>query len=172
MRVGPRCSRIGSLIAVFVAVLAVVTWPAPTSAQHLGSCGACKNHGLLGVNAHRFDGYMALTLRNGDNVGGCHYGWYTNRCYLAHTTCSWQTWEDDLAEVTPDALARMLASSQDWAYDPAERALSLTCSGYTVARYMLSDELANVAGSMTNEKGGAKPIVGSVRSPSSSVGER
>lgn len=173
MRVGPKCTRAKSLISVCIAALAIIVVRESASAQHLHLpspiCGNCKNHDMWIVNAHRFGEEMTYTLRNCDNVGGCHSGWYSNLCYTAHSTCSWQARQVNVTEATPDALQLILAESRDWTYNPIERSLSLTCSGYTVARYVLSDELAEVAMSMTDEERIALRGIGSARSPERSV---
>lgn len=171
---GKRWMTTAALMAVSVSILASFTWPASAAAQHLGTCGACRNHQSILIHAHRFDAGLAMVFRNCDNVGGCHYSWYTNRCHPAHTVCSWQAFGgEDMAELTPDALAIMLASSQDWTYDPVEDSLSFLCSGYTVARYILSEDLAKVVvAHLANEESGAEPIVGSVQSPDGGVRTR
>ena len=57
-----------------------------------------------------------------------------------------------MAESNPQDLSAILAGTDNWHYDPADRALSLTCSGYTVAKYVLAKELADVVRTMASER--------------------
>lgn len=151
MRLESRVSRIGSLIAVFVAVLAAVMQPAPAAAQ---DCGFCYHHATR--DAHRFSHNIHLDHHRCDNVGGCHkWTWYDGGCWTFHGY-SWRDVPRDLesamAESNPQDLSAILAGTDNWHYDPADRALSLTCSGWTVARYVLAKELADVVGTIASER--------------------
>ena len=136
-----------TLIAVFAVVMAAAMWPAPASAQYPypEGCGWCMEkelEGDLGLH-HMFKG-AGLNYRCNTNMG-CHYNlWYPDKCNKEHSPCFITMTEYiESAIVGGDypQLEEVLASSDNWDYDPASHALSFTCSGYTVARYVLPEEL-------------------------------
>ena len=135
-----------ALIAVFAIGMAAVMWPAPASAQYPEGCGWCHESEQDERVYHWFGG--RLIADRCDNSQGCH-SWglwgpcadYHHKCYL------WPIWtiEPAITQGNSSDLADVLASSDNWRYDPQDRAISFTCSGYTMARYVLPDELAKVA---------------------------
>lgn len=113
MRLESSVSRIGSLIAVFVAVLAALTQPAPAAAQ---TCGFCYYHATR--DAHRFSDIFWLDHTRCDNVGGCHtLSWYEGRCWTYHGYC-WRNVprevESAMAESNPQDLSAILAGTDNW----------------------------------------------------------
>lgn len=146
-----RVSRQRLLIAAFAVVMAAFMWPAPASAQ---GCDFCWSERFLEGRHHRFLG-LGATHRC-DNLFGCHGLWYPGRCSDYHRPCyimlPGSLVESAIDEANPAEFAELLASLKDWEYSPTYRALSLRCSGYTVARYVLPEELVSVAILWATEK--------------------
>jgi len=140
--------RLRTLIAVFTVVMAAVMWPTPTTAQYPypEGCGYCLEDVLdleLGLH-HRFPGWGGFFFRCNTNKG-CHGLWYPDRCGKEHSGCYIFMQVDDIESAVLEGdlpkLRELLASSDNWDYDPTSHALSFTCSGYTVARYVLPEDL-------------------------------
>ena len=141
MRLESSVSRIGPLIAVFVAATMFFAWPAPTSAQ---DCGWCATHTIWYINYHSF-GPVAETHHCG--AAGCHTWLGPDRCGEHHDPCYLKPLLGAESAIIGDSsqdLKEVLASSDNWEYDAVDRSLSFACSGYAVGRYVLSEELAKV----------------------------
>ncbi|MDE2761361.1 MAG: hypothetical protein OXQ94_15300 [Gemmatimonadota bacterium] len=149
-----------SLIAVFAVVMAAVVWPAPASAQYPypEGCGWCETGVPDGQTDthHRFKG-PGIVYRCNTNMG-CHLDWYPGECGgNLHSLCYIFMHLDDIESAVGEGdfpkLKEVLASSDNWDYDAASHALSFTCSGYTVARYVLPDELRQAVDQLpTNDR--------------------
>ena len=138
-----------ALIAVFAVVMAVVMWPARASAQYPEGCGWCHDDGQDGEVYHWFGGL--LIADRCDNLEGCHYDGIWGPCEEYHRKCYLKpVWTIEAAIIQKNSsdLADFLANSDNWSYDSKGRAISFTCSGYTMARYVLPEELAKVAKSL------------------------
>lgn len=130
------------LIAVFVTVMAVAAWPASAAAQN---CGYCYNHVFFNTDFHSFDllGYLFVC-----DKGGCHPWVVPKRCNEWHAYCYLEplgSVESAIAKRNAPDFEEFLASSDNWDYATEDRTLSLKCSGYTVAVYVLPAESAKVA---------------------------
>lgn len=151
-----RVSRQRSLIAAFAVVMVAFMWPAPASAQfpHPEGCGYCRSEGFLEGRYHYFRS-LGMTHRC-DNLFGCHSSWYSGYCSEYHHMCyitrPASLVESAIDEANPAEFAELLTSLEDWEYSSAYRALSLRCSGYTIARYVLPEELVSVANLWATEK--------------------
>ena len=135
-----------SLIAVFAVAVAVVMWPAPASAQYPEGCGWCHTNLQDGDEYHWFGGL--LIADRCDNAGGCHSWGEWGACEEYHRKCFLRpvwTIESAIIQRNSSDFAHVLASSENWVYEPKGRAVSFTCSGYTVARCVLPEHLAKVA---------------------------
>ncbi len=140
----PRAFR--TALSVLAMAVASSVWPTQVSAQYPEGCGYCYTHTVYLKKYHSFK-ILGFTHRC-DNLGGCHTWWHLGRCGEYHQLCFLKPLglvESAVAAGNSRDLRDILASSDDWDYDRAHRALSFTCSGYTVARYVLPQELAEVA---------------------------
>lgn len=132
-----------ALIVVFAVIMAAVMWPVPASAQYNLGCGFCKSDQFIEGTYHRFSplGYFYVC----DTNKGCHSKWYPGSCGSFHSLCYIFAVVDDVESAVAESdypkLKEVLESSDNWEYDPTSHALSFTCSGHTVARYVLPEEL-------------------------------
>ena len=115
---------------------------ASASAQN---CGWCYDHVVYDQEFHSFQtlGYRYRC----DNTGGCHLWWHVGKCRTYHELCYLEPIglvELAIAERNSLDLQKLLASSNNWEYDSADRTLSFTCSDYAIASYVLPEELAEV----------------------------
>lgn len=135
-----------ALIAVFAVVMAAVMWPAPASAQYPypEGCGYCDYDFFLEGIYHYFPTPLGFFYRCNTNKG-CHRSWYPGRCGDEHSLCFIYMVVEDIESAVSEGdypkLKKVLEDSDTLDYDSTSHALSFTCSGYTVARYVLPEEL-------------------------------
>ena len=106
-------------------------------------CHSRKTDHFIEGTYHRFPtfGYFYVC----DTNKGCHSKWYPGSCGSFHSLCFLAKVVDDIESAVAESdypkLREVLESSDSWDYDPTSHVLSFACSGYTVARYVLPEEL-------------------------------
>ncbi len=146
-----------ALIAVFAVVMAAFMWPAQATAQYYPEgCGYCTQKETDDGWYHWFPSHGLFRRCNTNK--GCHFSEYPSKCGALHSPCfMWMPQVDGIESAVGEGdfpkLKEVLAELDNWDYDPTSHALSFTCSGYTVARYVLPEELRHAVALLpTNDR--------------------